>query len=852
MSKLKTLSSMFRSAVKETKTTATTTLKQPSPTSKALNTSSSSIIKLDDSDPDSEYRTRHVCNEIMAVLRGDAAADSRGIKDDNSSKASLKIPWVSSLSQKKANLLRKEQSRTRKQKWIFKSTMPNRINRLIGMCAHNLGTEAMIDVLGKLGRETGQKECSAFIQICVDEARRTNHEDVALEQISKAFQILTYMKEQGFQLEEETYCPVLTYLIDMCMLEEFHFFCKAIKECTPSSIPRLGYYEMLFYIRVDDEEMIEELCRCISVNRRPETMDLHANYLLALCEREQKDKFLQLLEAIEITKVSTFDSVCSIFKFLGRLSLDPFAEKFLLALKNSAANCEAERISTLIYNYATSTPNLAAEDVILKFNNTHTDLEITPSTQLYEKLILYCCNLSEVHVALDVVDLMCKAGLSLSIGTLNHILLACETSYEFDLVRRIYQMICQHGLQTNHDTFRSIINLSAKMKDFHGAYAILDDLTRFNLSPTVGMYNALILGYFREKNKKGALMVLRQMERAAVKPDSETYGYLIANCENEDEVVKYYDELKLAGVEVSKHIYMALVNAFATSGQFEKAKEVLLDLDIPTRNLNEIKNVLVSALVSNGQISDALNIYEEIEQAGGHVAPKTVLTLIEHFQSEGELSRILKLLERLEDSNHWVDGCFRAILYCIRNKYLSSTVNLFKQLKNSICNDEVAMESIFDEAFAMVAGLEPTHLQFGLDLLQAIKDEFGVFPSRKCLDFMLNACIKAKNLQSSILIWKEYQAAGMPYNVLSYLRMYQAVLVSGDHKSAKVLLTKIPKDDPHIGIILKKFKEIYPSSTFEKGLEKEKKKEKKQKKNNRKEMKKQKKNNRKEMKKNKA
>lgn len=74
------------------------------------------------------------------------------------------------------------------------------------------------------------------------------------------------------------------------------------------------------------------------------------------------------------------------------------------------------------------------------------------------------------------------------------------------------------------------------------------------------------------------------------------------------------------------------------------------------------------------------------------------------------------------------------------------------------------------QVFSKIAESERVDVQFGLKLLQAIKEQLDVSPSRKSLDFLLSACASAKDLQSSLLIWKEYQIAGLPYNVLSYLR----------------------------------------------------------------------------------
>lgn len=77
---------------------------------------------------------------------------------------------------------------------------------------------------------------------------------------------------------------------------------------------------------------------------------------------------------------------------------------------------------------------------------------------------------------------------------------------------------------------------------------------------------------------------------------------------------------------------------------------------------------------------------------------------------------------------------------------------------------------IMEQVFCQIAEKDPINLQLGLDLLQAIKKEIGLLPSRQSLDFLLSACVKAKDLQACCLIWKEYKIAGLPYNILSYVR----------------------------------------------------------------------------------
>lgn len=53
-----------------------------------------------------------------------------------------------------------------------------------------------------------------------------------------------------------------------------------------------------------------------------------------------------------------------------------------------------------------------------------------------------------------------------------------------------------------------------------------------------------------------------------------------------------------------------------------------MDNEIPVKNINEIKSALVSALASNGKILDALNIYEEVKEAGCYLEAKAIISLI--------------------------------------------------------------------------------------------------------------------------------------------------------------------------------------------------------------------------------
>ncbi|KAL0311054.1 UNVERIFIED_CONTAM: Pentatricopeptide repeat-containing protein, mitochondrial [Sesamum angustifolium] len=213
-------------------------------------------------------------------------------QDEPSVGTVLDFPWLSTMSNINISLRRKEVSRERKQKWVFKNAQTSRFGRLVKMCARKLGPDATIEVFGKLGKETGMKEYNALIKF-------------------------------------------LMYLIDFGMVEEFFFFHELIKHENPDSLPRLAYYEMLLWIRVNNEEKIQEHCHSIVADDAVEKSYLRECLLVALAEGDRNQEFLMLLETLDITKVTSVASLESIFRSLGKLSLEPYAERFLLVMKRS-------------------------------------------------------------------------------------------------------------------------------------------------------------------------------------------------------------------------------------------------------------------------------------------------------------------------------------------------------------------------------------------------------------------------------------------------------------------------------------------------------------------------------------
>ncbi|KAL6629199.1 hypothetical protein ACP70R_028964 [Stipagrostis hirtigluma subsp. patula] len=703
---------------------------------------------------------------------------------------------------------RREMAREKKKQYIFKNTESRRFTKLMRMCADKLGAESTLEFFGKLGRESGVKEFNALIRVYLDKAKACRDIDSAVEHIYRAYRLFETMRDRGLNIEEDIYGPFLMYLVDVGMSEEFEMFSTLFKDANPQSYARIAYYEMLRCIRVKDEEKIQELCCSVENYNEEAHYDIAESYMLAFAESGRKRDLIGLLELLDLTKVSGSKYISDIFKSLGRLELENYAEKLLQEMRSKES--DDGNISSLIFHYAANIPNIEVEDVVESFHKWHDKFEVVPSIAAYGKIVSICCNSSKITLALDVADCMCKSNSNVPVESFHPIIQACEQRCELHMVRPIYDLIRQHKLKLKSETYKSMISLFVKMKDFEGAYSILTDAEESGEISTISLYNAVMLGYFKEKNHNAAQMVMAQMQIAGVKPDSETFSYLISNCESEEDISKYHDQLRKDGIQMTKHIYMAFVNAYSRLGNFDRAKEVPLDKEIPRKHLNEIESALVGALASNGQILDALSMYDKMKQSGRCLEPKATISLIEHIRTEGELDRMYQLLEELNDSHSWFEGCSRVLLYCVQHNYLDAAIELLKWLKEK---DEMSTYMVVDQVFGQIWETEPVNLDLGLKLLHAVK-ELGLHVSRTSLDFLLSACVKAKDSRYAQEIWTEYELAGLPQNVLTSLRMYQALFSSGKRKAAKKLLIKIPKEDDHVRYIIDSCRMTYYNEDF--------------------------------------
>lgn len=77
---------------------------------------------------------------------------------------------------------------------------------------------------------------------------------------------------------------------------------------------------------------------------------------------------------------------------------------------------------------------------------------------------------------------------------------------------------------------------------------------------------------------------------------------------------------------------------------------------------------------------------------------------------------------------------------------------------------------LWNQIFCHVRNMQSVKVETCMQLLHALKEELGFQVSRTSLDFLLSMCVKARDSETAMIVWKEYESAGLPYNVLTKLR----------------------------------------------------------------------------------
>merc|ERR1719487_1239993 len=183
-----------------------------------------------------------------------------------------------------------------------------------------------------------------------------------------------------------------------------------------------------------------------------------------------------------------------------------------------------------------------------------------------------------------------------------------------------------------------------------GATAIFRDMGLKGVTPDLISYATLIKGHCARGFLEQALQLFGQMQRRGISPDAIVFNSILDGCAHKqmrtltEQVLK---DMEKAGIAPSNFTLSILVKLYGRCSDLDTAFQVVDTY--PTKysfKVNaQVYTCLMSACIANGALPRALEVYEQMVQAGCPSDAKMYHTLLTGCVRHGDLDAAARLLE---------------------------------------------------------------------------------------------------------------------------------------------------------------------------------------------------------------
>ncbi|ORM41338.1 Pentatricopeptide repeat-containing protein [Babesia sp. Xinjiang] len=256
----------------------------------------------------------------------------------------------------------------------------------------------------------------------------------------------------------------------------------------------------------------------------------------------------------------------------------------------------------------------------------------------------------------------------------------------------IYNMMVSEGVTRNTVTYNSIIDACARVGDMKSAAALLEEMMINQVEPDLITFSTIIKGYCVQCNMDQSFQLLTIMYERGIKPDGILYNSLLEGCVKSGRLwlcEKLWEQMRLHGIAPSNFTLTILIKMYGRSGQLDKVFELVERLPAEygfTINAH-VYTCLMSACITNGRYSTALDIYRCVKDGSVKPDAKTYETLLQGVTRGNLFSEAADLLRDMYNLDGTsVDPGEAAIIQRINPRVLE---NLFSKVQHARLEPDV-------------------------------------------------------------------------------------------------------------------------------------------------------------------
>ncbi|GFE55527.1 pentatricopeptide repeat domain-containing, putative [Babesia ovis] len=255
---------------------------------------------------------------------------------------------------------------------------------------------------------------------------------------------------------------------------------------------------------------------------------------------------------------------------------------------------------------------------------------------------------------------------------------------------QIYEMMVSEGVARNTVTYNSIIDACARVGDMKSAAALLEEMMMNQVEPDLITFSTIIKGYCVQCNMGQSFQLLSIMYERGIKPDGILYNSLLEGCVKSGRLwlcEKLWEQMRLHGIAPSNFTLTILIKMYGRSGQLDKVFDLVERLPAEygfTINAH-VYTCLMSACITNGRYTTALEIYRCVKDGAVKPDAKTYETLLQGVIRGNLFAEALDLLRDMYnlDGNASDDV---TIMQRVNHRVLE---NLFNKVQNAHLDEDV-------------------------------------------------------------------------------------------------------------------------------------------------------------------
>ncbi|KAL6222488.1 hypothetical protein ACLB2K_005880 [Fragaria x ananassa] len=227
--------------------------------------------------------------------------------------------------------------------------------------------------------------------------------------------------------------------------------------------------------------------------------------------------------------------------------------------------------------------------------------------------------------------------------TLVNLLSVCSQNCDLDLGRYLHHYVVVSGMVVDQILRNALLDMYGKCGHLASAEMVFDQMSCKNVVSWTSMvrayakhgcigvaqkffdqmplknvvsWNSLISCYVREGQCREALSIFQKMLNSDVVPDEATLVFVLSACSQVGDLVigkEAHDHISKSNIALHVTLYNSLLDMYAKCGAVGTAMDIFTQ--IPEKNIVSW-NIIISALALHGYGSEAIRIFEQMQEGG--------------------------------------------------------------------------------------------------------------------------------------------------------------------------------------------------------------------------------------------